>query len=181
MPFTPFHFKFPEIADKEIRSFEFLKDVKTPKRIKIPKGNYRILEYYCDEPDCDCRRVFLNVLSEETREILAVISFGWESEKFYAKWMNDGNATIGRDYIGPMLVPDSKQSEYAPGLLKIVERMLDHDPDYVKLLQRHYNMFRETIDGVSSKKAPYHGKKTGRNEPCPCGSGKKYKKCCGKR
>ena len=23
-------------------------------------------------------------------------------------------------------------------------------------------------------------KKVGRNDPCPCGSGKKYKKCCGK-
>jgi len=23
--------------------------------------------------------------------------------------------------------------------------------------------------------------KTGRNSPCPCGSGRKYKKCCGKR
>ena len=23
------------------------------------------------------------------------------------------------------------------------------------------------------------GKKIGRNDPCPCGSGKKYKKCCG--
>jgi SEC-C motif-containing protein len=23
------------------------------------------------------------------------------------------------------------------------------------------------------------GPKTGRNDPCPCGSGKKYKKCCG--
>jgi len=23
-------------------------------------------------------------------------------------------------------------------------------------------------------------KKVGRNEPCPCGSGMKYKKCCGK-
>ena len=22
--------------------------------------------------------------------------------------------------------------------------------------------------------------KTGRNDPCPCGSGKKYKKCCGR-
>ena len=22
--------------------------------------------------------------------------------------------------------------------------------------------------------------KVGRNEPCPCGSGKKYKKCCGR-
>ena len=24
------------------------------------------------------------------------------------------------------------------------------------------------------------GKKVGRNEPCPCGSGKKYKNCCGR-
>ena len=23
-------------------------------------------------------------------------------------------------------------------------------------------------------------KEPGRNEPCPCGSGKKYKKCCGR-
>jgi uncharacterized protein YecA (UPF0149 family) len=23
--------------------------------------------------------------------------------------------------------------------------------------------------------------KVGRNDPCPCGSGKKYKKCCGAR
>jgi uncharacterized protein YecA (UPF0149 family) len=25
-----------------------------------------------------------------------------------------------------------------------------------------------------------HGSKVGRNDPCPCGSGKKYKKCCGR-
>jgi preprotein translocase SecA subunit len=25
-----------------------------------------------------------------------------------------------------------------------------------------------------------HGEKVGRNDPCPCGSGKKYKRCCGK-
>ncbi len=25
-----------------------------------------------------------------------------------------------------------------------------------------------------------HSQKIGRNDPCPCGSGKKYKKCCGK-
>lgn len=31
------------------------------------------------------------------------------------------------------------------------------------------------------KNVPYIvGSKTGRNDPCPCGSGKKYKKCCGK-
>ncbi|MFC1972418.1 SEC-C metal-binding domain-containing protein, partial [Chloroflexota bacterium] len=34
----------------------------------------------------------------------------------------------------------------------------------------------------SSKKQPLKvsGKKIGRNDPCPCGSGKKYKHCCGK-
>ncbi|MDJ0823498.1 MAG: SEC-C metal-binding domain-containing protein [Paracoccaceae bacterium] len=26
---------------------------------------------------------------------------------------------------------------------------------------------------------PFHGKKVGRNAPCPCGSGRKYKHCCG--
>ncbi|WP_273124244.1 SEC-C metal-binding domain-containing protein [Bacillus weihaiensis] len=26
---------------------------------------------------------------------------------------------------------------------------------------------------------PAKSEKVGRNEPCPCGSGKKYKKCCG--
>ncbi|WP_369694458.1 SEC-C metal-binding domain-containing protein [Mailhella massiliensis] len=26
----------------------------------------------------------------------------------------------------------------------------------------------------------YNGVKVGRNDPCPCGSGKKFKKCCGR-
>ena len=36
-------------------------------------------------------------------------------------------------------------------------------------------------DGKESKKqTPKRVKKVGRNDPCPCGSGKKYKNCCGK-
>jgi preprotein translocase subunit SecA len=31
-----------------------------------------------------------------------------------------------------------------------------------------------------SPSKPVTGQKVGRNDPCPCGSGKKYKKCCGK-
>jgi preprotein translocase subunit SecA len=35
-------------------------------------------------------------------------------------------------------------------------------------------------DGSATGKQPVmKGPKVGRNEPCPCGSGKKYKKCCG--
>ena len=31
------------------------------------------------------------------------------------------------------------------------------------------------------KKQPKKSDKIGRNDPCPCGSGKKYKQCCGKQ
>ena len=34
-------------------------------------------------------------------------------------------------------------------------------------------------DGSDKKRPVKKGEKIGRNDPCPCGSGKKYKKCCG--
>ena len=33
---------------------------------------------------------------------------------------------------------------------------------------------------IASAEAGAKPKKVGRNDPCPCGSGKKYKKCCGR-
>jgi preprotein translocase subunit SecA len=35
-------------------------------------------------------------------------------------------------------------------------------------------------DGSAAQPKERQKKKVGRNDPCPCGSGKKYKKCCGK-
>ena len=35
-------------------------------------------------------------------------------------------------------------------------------------------------DGTTPKKQPRKVTKIGRNDPCPCGSGKKYKNCCGR-
>jgi SEC-C motif domain protein len=37
-------------------------------------------------------------------------------------------------------------------------------------------------DGIMVKQKPLvrEGPKVGRNDPCPCGSGKKFKKCCGR-
>ncbi|MEE1017355.1 MAG: preprotein translocase subunit SecA [Ruminococcus sp.] len=40
---------------------------------------------------------------------------------------------------------------------------------------------RTSGDGTdTANKTVRKGKKVGRNDPCPCGSGKKYKKCCGR-
>lgn len=35
-------------------------------------------------------------------------------------------------------------------------------------------------EGGMNKTVVNEGPKVGRNDPCPCGSGKKYKNCCGK-
>ena len=42
--------------------------------------------------------------------------------------------------------------------------------------------FGSEVDTAEIEKAqPVRtGPKVGRNDPCPCGSGKKYKQCCGK-
>jgi len=45
-----------------------------------------------------------------------------------------------------------------------------------------YRYFRQQMgpDGGTHRPEPQHtGSKIGRNDPCPCGSGKKYKHCCG--
>ncbi len=47
---------------------------------------------------------------------------------------------------------------------------------YVRALKE---AFAEAASG-KSKPLKRPGSRIGRNDPCPCGSGRKYKKCCGK-
>ncbi len=48
--------------------------------------------------------------------------------------------------------------------------------DSVLTKERREELYKERKNAGTVVK----GKKIGRNEPCPCGSGKKYKHCCGK-
>ena len=69
--------------------------------------------------------------------------------------------------------------------VKLYKNMVDAKADWLYELP----MWDDIFDS-ETKKALYLeqkksgtvivGRKTGRNEPCPCGSGKKYKRCCGK-
>ena len=61
-------------------------------------------------------------------------------------------------------------------------KMLFHiyNPEKVKRVRVAKEV--ETVNPDTGKQAPFvrKSKKVGRNDPCPCGSGKKYKNCCGK-
>jgi preprotein translocase subunit SecA len=49
----------------------------------------------------------------------------------------------------------------------------------VQKTQRRQPLVYNMGEQAEAQKPLKKGKKVGRNEPCPCGSGKKYKKCCG--
>jgi preprotein translocase subunit SecA len=42
------------------------------------------------------------------------------------------------------------------------------------------DMVTEATEAAAKARPIRNGPKVGRNDPCPCGSGKKYKQCCGK-
>ncbi|MCI8284356.1 MAG: SEC-C domain-containing protein [Firmicutes bacterium] len=68
---------------------------------------------------------------------------------------------------------------------KLYFNMLDANADYLYTIPEWTNILtnekREEIAKEYKKsKTVVKGVKIGRNDPCPCGSGKKYKKCCGR-
>ena len=64
--------------------------------------------------------------------------------------------------------------------LSVVQIQTEDDVSMMRAQQeRDYEMSRGE-DRKTPETVRRKGKKVGRNDPCPCGSGKKYKHCCGK-
>jgi len=142
---------------------------------------YLIEDLYCSNPDCNCKEVhlqFFKVLPELSGKpgiidcFMAEMSFG-----------------KGRMQINELFKSNKKDAE------ELMMAWKAQHPDIVHLLQDRYRKIKEIgerslkdkglykiPDSVSKtliSKTVIRERKIGRNEPCPCGSGKKYKKCCG--
>ena len=50
----------------------------------------------------------------------------------------------------------------------------------IEIKEEERQMFTNKDDSVAKEPVKNTEPKVGRNDPCPCGSGKKYKNCCGK-
>jgi len=148
LPMVSLFEKLPEIAKVETRA------ITIPKNNRIPEGKYGFLESYCDEENCDCRRVFINVYSEKSLEILATISYGWESKTFYKNWYKGIEGSILEEMVTPFLAVFCRQSKYAKDFLKIFEVILE-DKKYVDRLKRHYFLFKEIVDPKHFKAGKY--------------------------
>jgi preprotein translocase subunit SecA len=79
--------------------------------------------------------------------------------------------------IDPLVIYKKEGYSYFESLLASIQHVLVHNI---------FNVFKtdSTRKESSAQRQPQKaavpaGKKPGRNDPCPCGSGKKYKHCCG--
>ncbi len=150
MPYSLFHSRFPQVAERETRTVTLLK----PSKYNLPPADYAFLEMFCDEPGCDCRRVFFSVVSSSRKEVEAVIAWGWEEREFYVKWMGDNDLHAINDLMGPVLNLSSPQSNLAPALLNLFQKVLLHDTAYIERVKRHYEMFRRDIDNKVKRVVP---------------------------
>jgi len=141
MSFEPFYEKFRDLAIKETRNITIFEGHPT-----LPADDYGLVELYCNDENCDCRRVIFNVLSKNCDEYVAVIGYGWESADFYWQWTIRDDPEVVQELQGPVLNPLSPQSELAPALLELMRELVLKDPAYVARLERHYQMFKEKVD-----------------------------------
>ena len=153
-----FILRFPEVAATETRTI-FLEG-----QAPIPDDAYELHEFYCDDPACECDRVQLHVFAREADAYVAVIGHAFTAEAA----REDGLAQTFVDPLHP-------SAPYADALCAVIAQVLRDDTAYHRRLQAHYAMMKPAAQRAAP--AP-RAVKVGPNEPCPCGSGKKYKKCC---
>jgi hypothetical protein len=153
---------------------------------EIDSARWLADDQYCINPGCRCRETLLSFIplsNEATQDGIP-----------------DAPAAF-YEYNHARFTPANESADQ-PSLAALVRRLRQAHPGLdQQLKQRHREiraLFRralqerldaesgesgsETPSGVPSPAPtrPARAEQIGRNEPCPCGSGKKFKKCCGK-
>jgi hypothetical protein len=183
MAFMRMYEILPELALDETRTITVFAN----NEYNLPPSNYGLVEMYCNDENCDCRRVFLDVVSSELEKSVAYIAYGWESSNYYAEWFFgkqvDATKLRGDDLQtvkhlkGPCLNAGNPQSKLAPAILKIVTELVLSNKSYIDRLKRHYKLFREKVDehyrnhdntfGASTGASTRDSKKTVNNNAKP--------------
>ena len=166
LPYQPFHELFPEIGLDETRTMTVVRR----NQYGVPPDEYALLEMYCNDENCDCQRIYITVVSAKKKSPMAVLTYGWETKEFYAKWyfkdsstelseLDDLDMEAVDDMHGIHLNLFSQQSKIAPNLMRMIFDLVLCDEDYVARIKRHYTMFRSKID------AQYRKEKTANAKP----------------
>ncbi len=112
----------------------------------------------------------------EKRILLQSIDFNWKSHIQYLEQLRQVIGLRSYGQRDPLV-------EYKKEAFSLFSNLLEKLKfDYIKILM-NLKVFEEPTEkinkSISKEKFKNLGKKMSRNEPCHCGSGKKFKRCCG--
>ena len=116
---------------------------------------------------------------------LKVIDTHWMDHINEMSLLREGIYLRGYGQENPLRAYTAEGYEMFDNLLDIIEtditRFLIH-AEVRQNTERKQVIKGKAVEDVNKikKRQPKRVKKIGRNDPCPCGSGKKYKQCCGK-
>ncbi len=133
-------------------------------RFEIGGVDYTFFDMYCVLPDCSCTRTNLDIKYTLKKEYpdkeICSISLDYKKKRW-------------EEYEG----------DFSTIPLKTIKSgVMRQIPDFYKILMKRHQRLKAIYVHCREKeytpKQPVQQRKIGRNAPCPCGSGKKYKKCC---
>jgi hypothetical protein len=150
---------------------------------------YLVEDRYCPNPRCDCQEVhleFFEVVSQQDGEqpgvgvyqrFLGRVTFAgqWTVVQRVKCTLAKANAVLSawwKESRDDLKILKDRYRE----VKQIGQRSLEAGPSR-RVATRQTTSDPITGD-VSLDDEPAANVKVGRNTPCPCGSGKKYKKCC---
>jgi preprotein translocase subunit SecA len=134
------------------------------------------------------KEVYIKFLTNHEKEVKGKLSelaesFG-TSEIYFIGVLDGINDSLDKTIDLESLESDT-EIELKINFEKLYFNMLDCKADYLYTLPQWNGILteerkKEITKEYRASKVIVKEKKIGRNDPCPCGSGKKYKKCCGK-
>lgn len=133
------------------------------------------------------QKIYEYIIGEKVEKLEGKVSelaerFHMTAEQIVA-FVDGINAALPEQIEMDTLTEDS-QISLSINFEKLFKLMIEYKAEHLSSLPQWDGIF----DGETRKKLTLEqkrsktivkGEKIGRNDPCPCGSGKKYKKCCG--
>jgi hypothetical protein len=144
----------------------------------LPEGLYAFLELYCPDPICECKEVKIEITKQSSMDL----NYFETSDTPIATLRYDWNAPLCEE--NPSLDEEGYQSEWANAGRQAFINYVEVASAYNDELATRFVLMKiepgceATYSGKQNKLSVRNAPKLGRNDPCSCGSGKKYKKCC---
>ena len=129
-----------------------------------------------------------NIRELEKYLMLQTVDSLWKDHLLSMDHLKEGIGLRGYAQQDPLIVYKKEAFEMFQGMIdrikeeivNVLFRVQIASPDHVGEMTRHeQEMVMSHGDGSVKEPIKRKNEKVGRNSPCPCGSGKKFKRCCG--